>query len=60
MGDLQGLVVGPVLWNIFHEEMLGIEMPGGCKLVADAEDSTLWRGGHEEDLPTSGRQPVKE
>lgn len=67
---IQEKELGPGLWNIFHDEVVDAQMPGGCKLEALADDPWLlqtWgsstkrkaRGGHKEDWPIDKPKPVK-
>lgn len=36
-----GLILGPALWDIFYDEVLGAEMSGGFELVVYADDLSL-------------------
>ncbi|KAJ3661624.1 hypothetical protein Zmor_006012 [Zophobas morio] len=50
-GVPQGSVLGPLLWNIFYDEVLRMEVPDGVKLIGYADDlAVIVRGKSEEDL----------
>ncbi|KAJ3640617.1 hypothetical protein Zmor_027169 [Zophobas morio] len=50
-GVPQGSVLGPLLWNIFYDEVLRMEVPDGVKLIGYADDlAVIVIGKNEEDL----------
>ncbi|KAJ3639073.1 hypothetical protein Zmor_004372 [Zophobas morio] len=50
-GVPQGSVLGPLLWNIFYDEVLRMEVPDGVKLIGYADDlAVIAIGKNEEDL----------
>ncbi|KAJ8910519.1 hypothetical protein NQ315_012816 [Exocentrus adspersus] len=40
-GVPQGSVLGPTLWNLFYDELLGIQQPPGVTLIGFADDVAL-------------------
>ena len=45
MGCPQGSVLGPSLWNILFDDLLGLPYPEGCTVSAYADDALLLVGG---------------
>ncbi|GBP96302.1 Retrovirus-related Pol polyprotein from type-1 retrotransposable element R1 [Eumeta japonica] len=45
MGCPQGSVLGPTLWNLLLSDVFRLPMPGGCRLIAYADDVTAVIGG---------------
>ncbi|KAI5747429.1 hypothetical protein M8J77_014440 [Diaphorina citri] len=48
-GVPQGSVIGPLLWNLYYDPMLRMELPGGSKLVAYADDVVVITTGIKKD-----------
>ncbi|GBP42638.1 Putative 115 kDa protein in type-1 retrotransposable element R1DM [Eumeta japonica] len=40
MGCPQGSILGPMLWNLLLSDIFRLPLPGGCKLIAYADDVT--------------------
>lgn len=40
-GVPQGSVLGPALWNVFYDGVLGLELPQGSRLIGFADDLAL-------------------
>lgn len=49
-GVPQGSVIGPVLWNIFYDGLLRLELPEGAHLIAFADDIAVVTVGHNKEL----------
>lgn len=41
LGVPHGSVIGPLLWNIFYDDVLSLGLPTDCQLVAYADDLAL-------------------
>lgn len=45
----QGSVLGPTLWNLFYDELLGLKLPDGASTVGFADDLALLVVNHTTD-----------
>jgi len=49
-GVPQGSVIGPLLWNIFYDDLLRLEQPNGMQLVGFADDIAIVGTAHTTNL----------
>jgi len=45
-GVPQGSVIGPILWNIFYDGLMRLELPEGVQIVCFADDAAVVATGH--------------
>lgn len=61
-GCPQGSVMGPILWNVIFDELLGLPMPEGCIIVGYADDGLLvvpgWSRAEIEDKTESALETI--
>lgn len=50
MGVPHGSVLGPILWNIFYDQVLTLELPRNCNTIAYADDLVLIVKERKKDL----------
>ena len=60
MGCPQGSVLGPALWNVLMDDVLRLDLPDGCDLMAYADDLTLIvKGGSRAEIESRSCESLR-
>lgn len=57
-GVPHGSVIGPLLWNIFYDDLLRLEQPNGVQLVGFADEIAIVGTAHTTDLQEEAMNPA--